>query len=125
MVWCAVAGETPSRASCAGRRVKSWRAALSGVAGIYVIADRTTGKLYGGNASGYGGPWQRWHDYSETYHSGNANLRALLTDKDKDHAASFQFGVLEIADTHGDDLIDRETYWKKMLLTREFGHNDN
>lgn len=128
-------GEFPGFAGCTvskahldlivKQRIESWRAALSGVSGIYVIADRTTGKLYVGSASGDGGLWQRWCEYSETGHAGNAKLRALLAERGEDHAANFQFGVLEIAGTHGDDLIDRETYWKKMLLTREFGHNDN
>jgi hypothetical protein len=29
------------------------------------------------------------------------------------------------AGTHGDDLIERESFWKVLLLTRTFGLNAN
>ena len=38
--------------------IASWRAALSGVAGVYLISDTKTGKLYVGSASGEGGIWR-------------------------------------------------------------------
>ena len=43
------------------------------------------------------------------------------------YAENFQFGVLEIADTHASDadVVKRETRWKELLLTREFGYNGN
>lgn len=105
--------------------LESWRAALSGVAGIYVIADRRTGKLYVGSATGEGGIWARWCSYSATGHGGNAELRALLSQEGPEYANHFQFGILEIAGTHGDDLLDREAYWKNLLMTREHGMNSN
>ena len=40
--------------------VESWRAALSAVAGVYLITDTRTGKLYVGSATGEGGIWARW-----------------------------------------------------------------
>jgi hypothetical protein len=39
---------------------ESWRTALSSVAGVYLISDTRTGKLYVGSATGEGGIWQRF-----------------------------------------------------------------
>ena len=36
------------------QEVESWKAALGSVAGVYLIADRRTGKLYVGSATGNG-----------------------------------------------------------------------
>lgn len=46
--------------------VPSWRAALSAVAGIYLITDMKTGKVYVGSATGDGGIWTRWSQYAAT-----------------------------------------------------------
>lgn len=108
-----------------GQRIESWRSALSHLAGIYVIADRSTGKHYIGSATGEEGIWNRWKAYSETGHGGNLDLRRLLKDRGPEHAQHFQFGIVEVSGTHGDDLLARESYWKEMLLTREFGLNAN
>ena len=42
-----------------------------------------------------------------------------------EHAANLQFGILEVAGTHGGDLIELESLWKELLLTRTFGLNAN
>lgn len=106
--------------------VPSWRAALENVAGIYVIADSKTGKLYVGSAIGAGGIWSRWCAYSRNGHGGNKELRAILHQEGPDYAANFQFGVLEIAGTQADDVIARESFWKSLLLTRQpHGMNAN
>ena len=110
------------------QEIASWKGPLSNVGGVYVIADRATGKLYVGSATGDGGIWNRWCDYSETDHGGNRALRQLLDNKVQDYAEkNFQFGILEIADTHAsdDDVIERESRWKKLLLTRDHGYNAN
>jgi len=36
-----------------------WRTALGSVAGVYLISDTLTGKLYVGSATGEGGIWGR------------------------------------------------------------------
>jgi hypothetical protein len=107
--------------------VDSWRSALLNVAGVYLIADRHSGKLYVGSATGDGGIWARWCAYSKTGHGGNAELRVLLREKGANYADNFQFGVLEIAGTHADegDVLIRESYWKDLLLTRTHGLNAN
>ncbi len=108
--------------------IESWRSALANVAGVYVIADRHAGKLYVGSATGGEGIWSRWCAYSLTGHGGNRELRDLLTREGDAYAENFQFGVLEIADTHAsaEDVLRRESHWKELLLTRApHGHNAN
>lgn len=109
------------------QQVESWKTALASVAGVYVIADRHTGKLYIGSATGNDGIWCRWCAYSCTGHGGNRELIDLLAAKGADYANNFQFGVLEIFDTHASetDVRGRESYWKNLLLTRSHGYNAN
>lgn len=110
-----------------GQGFESWRSALSSVAGVYLISDTETGKLYVGSASGMGGFWSRWSSYATTGHGGNVELRALVNVQGLDRAKAFRFSVLEIADIHtGEaDVIARECHWKRVLLSREHGLNGN
>lgn len=107
--------------------IQSWREALAAVAGVYLITDTETGRLYVGSATGLGGLWARWSQYSADGHGGNADLKALLTERGKDYARHFTFAVLEIADTHAgtDDVLRRESHWKDVLCTRQHGYNKN
>ena len=52
-----------------------WKAALSNVQGIYLIADQANGRLYVGSAYGAGGIWQRWMSYALTGHGENIDIR--------------------------------------------------
>lgn len=110
-----------------GQSIPSWKAALSNIAGIYLITDTKTGKLYVGSATGDRGLWQRWADYSKRGHGGNKDLRRILNEKGKEYSNHFKYSILEIADTHTtfDDVLVRESYWKEVLQTREFGYNKN
>ena len=113
----------------------SWRAALSAVAGVYVITDTSNGKVYVGSATGDtsapggGGLWSRWWGYSASGHGGNEDLRALLAPEVQGplHARNFQFSILEIADTHAsaDDVKRRERHWKRVLGSHVHGYNKN
>jgi predicted GIY-YIG superfamily endonuclease len=108
--------------------IESWRTALASVAGVYVIADRHTGRLYVGSATGVQGIWSRWCAYSRTGHGNNQELRELLKKEGDVYAGHFQFGVLEIADTHASDadILRRESHWKELLRTRApHGYNAN
>lgn len=107
--------------------IESWRAALASVAGVYLISDAKTGRLYVGSADGEGGIWQRWCEYVRTGHGGNVELRALLRDEGTARADHFQFSVLEIADTHAskEQVLAREQHWKRVLLTLDHGLNAN
>ena len=110
------------------QEISSWKAALSNVAGVYIIADQATGKLYVGSATGDEGIWGRWRTYSATGHGGDKELRQLLREKGPAYAEKFQFGILEIADTNAsdDDVRRRESRWKELLLTRHpHGYNAN
>lgn len=109
------------------QQVESWKAALSAVAGVYVITDRLTGKLYVGSATAGEGIWSRWCAYSTTGHGGNRELRLLLEAEGEAYAENFQLGILEIADTHAsqEDILARESYWKDLLQSREHGYNAN
>jgi hypothetical protein len=84
---------------------------------------------YVGSAYGEGGIWGRWKAYSETGHGFNKILQALLNDMGMEYARHFQFCILETADTNAgkDDVIIRETHWKKVLFSREShgGYNAN
>jgi hypothetical protein len=108
------------------QEVESWKTALSNVGGVYLITDTMTGKCYVGSATGEGGIWQRWADYANSGHGGNAKLQKLL-DVDCDYCSNFQFVILEIADTHTsvEDILQRESHWKNVLCTREHGYNAN
>lgn len=105
----------------------SWKTALSNVAGVYLISDRKSGKLYVGSAYGAGGIWQRWANYSANGHGFNKELVALLKEEGDDRANQFRFSILELADLHDshDEIIARETHWKKLLLSRPHGFNSN
>ena len=107
--------------------IASWKGALSNVSGVYLIADTQTGKLYVGSATGDGGIWQRWSEYAENGHGGNEELIALLKEKGQKYSHYFQYSVLEIADTHSsvNDVLERESYWKNILCSRQHGYNAN
>lgn len=108
------------------QNLESWRTALSSVAGVYLISDTVSGKLYVGSATGEGGIWQRWCQYAFG-HGGNVELKALFDEFGPERAKAFRFSVLEIADTHAsdDEIRGREKHWKKILLSRTHGLNAN
>ena len=105
----------------------SWKAALSNVAGVYLVTDTSNGKVYVGSAYGGDGIWQRWTVYAKNGHGGNKELRALLRKKKSEHAELFQISLLEICDLNSSDdyVISREVHWKNVLKSREFGLNQN
>lgn len=105
----------------------SWRAALSNVAGVYLITDTSTGKHYVGSAYGGEGIWQRWVAYARTGHGGNKELRDLLKNAEPNHVNFFQYTLLEVCDINASDeqIIAREGHWKTAIGSREFGLNSN
>jgi hypothetical protein len=109
------------------QQIQDWTSALSSVAGVYLITDTLDNKLYVGSASGQGGIWQRWTDYASTGHGGNVELKALLGQGNASRARHFRYAILEIADVHDDvtSIIERETHWKNILLSRICGWNRN
>ena len=109
------------------QEVPSWKAALSNVNGVYLISDKKTGKLYVGSATGDSGIWQRWVAYASSGHGGNVELKKLLKAKGEKYSQNFQYSILETADSHATDeyIVSRESHWKTVLCSREFGYNSN
>ncbi|MFA5804265.1 MAG: GIY-YIG nuclease family protein [Melioribacteraceae bacterium] len=109
------------------QNISSWKGALANIKGVYLISDTLTGKLYVGSAIGDSGIWQRWSSYVNTGHGGNKELRNHLKTKKHGYEKNFTYTILEIADTHTSDeyILQRESHWKEVLLSREFGYNAN
>lgn len=108
--------------------LETWLGALSNMKGVYLITDRKAGKLYVGSATGeLGMLWQRWSSYAANGHGGNVELKAVLARESEGYVKNFQYSILEIADSYASDnyVQQRETYWKDVLKTREFGYNRN
>lgn len=105
-----------------------WRVALESTKGVYVLHDRRTGKSYVGSACGDTGIWTRWGQYIATGHGGNIDLRKLVEREGIDYVRdNFTFALLEYWSmrTADDFVLERESYWKRVLLSREFGYNAN
>lgn len=107
-----------------------WRAALKHVKGVYLITDTSTGKRYVGSAYGDGGIWSRWADYANSGHGENAELQQLVEEGQELSYPrdNFRFVLLEYyaPRTSDEKVRERETFWKKALLTRgEYGLNRN
>ena len=107
--------------------IPSWRSALSNVKGIYLIADKLTGKQYVGSAYGDECIWQRWSAYAKDGHGGNSELKALLSERGTNYKYHFQYSILEVCNMNlgNEYIIGRESYWKEVLQTRKFGLNKN
>lgn len=103
----------------------SWRAALSNVAGVYLITDTASGRLYVGSAYGEEGIWGRWSNYSASGHGGNKQLVRLLEEYGPAKARDFRFSILEIADVHAskNEILQRESHWQRILMSRAHGLN--
>lgn len=108
-------------------QIPSWRSALSSVSGVYVIVDTATGKQYVGSACGGGGIWERWAAYAAAGHGGNKELKSRLQAEGLEYTSNFQYSILEVADLNAKqaNVTDRESHWKSVLRSREFGYNHN
>ena len=106
-----------------------WRAALENMKGVYLITDIHTGRRYIGSAYGDFGIWPRWRQYIETGHGGNVELTRLVREEGLPYCReNFRFALLEqrTARTPDEVVIARESFWKRVLLTRgEQGMNRN
>jgi len=103
---------------------ESWRTALKNQKGVYLITDTSNGKLYVGSAYGEDMILNRWQSYIKNGHGSNVELKNLNFDHIKRH---FRYSILDIFKSTIDDqtIIDKELWWKRVLLTREFGYNRN
>ena len=71
--------------------------------------------------------WHRWNEYAKNGHGGNIELKELLKINGEDYRYNFKYSILEVCNMNlgNDYIIDRESYWKEVLLTRQFGLNRN
>ena len=107
---------------------KDWKTALENQKGVYLITDKEAGKFYVGAAYGENMILGRWKNYVDNGHGGNLGLRKLREEKGFDYIKkNFKYSILDIHKSKTDDkvIIDRESKWKEMLLSREFGYNEN
>jgi len=105
-----------------------WKAALENVKGVYLIVDKSNGKMYVGSAYGESGIWSRWSCYIGTGHGWNDELTKLVVKEGFDYARqNLKFSLLEYRAMKTDDqvIIDREQYWKNVLLSGTYGYNKN
>jgi len=102
----------------------SWKTALQNQKGVYLITDKSNGKMYVGSAYGKNMIWGRWKEYILKGHGGNEELKKLEFDHIK---RNFNYSILDIYKPTTDDqiIIDRENWWKEVLQTRIFGYNEN
>lgn len=107
--------------------ISSWKSALSNVKGIYLIVDTYTGKQYVGSAYGDECIWHRWSNYAKDGHGGNVELKELLRTNGVDYKYNFKYSILEVCNMNlgNEYIISRESHWKEVLLTRQFGLNLN
>jgi len=102
----------------------NWKTALRNQKGVYLINDTSNGKIYVGSAYGNDMILNRWKAYVDTRHGHNKELKLL----DKTHIEKhFRYSILDIFKSTTDEqtIIERENWWKEVLLSRKFGYNSN
>ena len=106
-----------------------WKTALEHVKGIYLITDTGSQRRYVGSAYGGSGVWSRWREYTSSGHGENLELRRHLEEVGIEYWRTyFRFTLLEQRPALTDDqtILEREEFWKRILLTRgEQGFNLN
>jgi len=103
---------------------EAWKTALENQKGIYLITDKSNGKMYVGSATGDNMIYGRWSTYIKNGHGGNAELRTLDFSHIKDN---FYYSILDIykSTTLDEIILKRESWWKETLQSRAFGYNKN
>lgn len=98
----------------------SWQDRLRELKGIYLLVDKRTGDQYVGSAKGGDSLWGRFCDYARTGDGGNAELKNR-------HGARYQVSILQVVDEQLPDygIEEIESWWKRKLMTREYGLNRN
>lgn len=102
----------------------AWKTALANQKGVYLITDSSNGKKYVGSATGENMIWGRWKDYIANGNGGNIELKSF----DFEYVQkNFRYSILEIykSTTDDDAILERESWWKELLMTRQFGYNKN
>ncbi|HLR76160.1 MAG TPA: GIY-YIG nuclease family protein [Balneolaceae bacterium] len=102
----------------------TWKTALRNQKGVYLITDTSNGKMYVGSAYGDEMILNRWKSYVKTGNGHNKELKELSFDHIKEY---FRYSILDIfkSTTDKETIIERENWWKEVLLSRSFGYNAN
>jgi hypothetical protein len=93
-----------------------WHTALSSTAGVYLIVDRISGRLYIGSASGHQGILGRWRQYVKNGHGGNKKLKVLLEQR-PNREKHFQYCILRTLSrslTRGEVVTVEQEFKKKF-----------
>lgn len=111
------------------RKKSDWIGALQNQKAVYLITDKSNGKLYVGSATSDNGMLlDRWTSYIKNGHGGNKCLIALIKEKGFDYIKNnFQYSILENYNAKTDDnvILQREQWWKETLKSKDFGYNCN
>jgi len=102
----------------------NWKTALQNQKGVYLMTDTSNGKMYVGSAYGENMILGRWRAYVKSGNGGNVGLKRLTFDHIKQN---FKYSILDIYKSTTDDqiIINRESWWKEVLQSRQFGYNEN
>lgn len=103
---------------------ETWKTALQNQKGVYLITDISNGKMYVGSAYGEHMILGRWKSYVKNGNGGNIGLKTLNFEYIKQN---FRYSILDIYKSTTDDsiILERESWWKNILQTRNFGYNEN
>lgn len=103
---------------------EGWKTALQNQKGVYLITDKSNGKMYVGSAYGENMILGRWDSYVRKGNGGNVELKKINFEHIK---KNFEYSILDIFKSTTDDqtILTRENWWKSVLKTREFGYNKN
>ncbi len=116
---------------------KDWKTALENQKGVYLITDTNTGKLYVGSAYGEKMILGRWATYAKSGYDRNEmengkypnkKFQELVIKEGMTYIKKyFRYSILDIYKSKTDDktIINRESHWKNVLKTRDFGYNEN
>lgn len=102
----------------------NWKTALQNQKGVYLLTDISNGKMYVGSAYGENMILGRWRAYVKNGNGGNVGLKQLTFEHIK---KNFKYSILDIYKSTTDDqtIIKRESWWKEILQSRQFGYNEN
>lgn len=104
-----------------------WHAAFSAIYAIYLIMDTETGMQYVGSAYGNeGGLLETWSCYVKTQRGNTKQMRKLIC-YHPDRYHRFRFSVLQILPKTltAEEVKAIELRYKRKLMSREFGMNEN
>jgi len=103
-----------------------WKSHLSKVNGVYLILDENDGQQYIGSAYGKNGIWGRWNTYYNDPTGGNKRLVERLQ-KSQYAYRNFRYSILEIfpGNVTKEEVIQKESLYKRKLGSKIFGLNDN